>query len=78
MDQLRRVGRTGFPGLHYIPGGVAHRTWQIQEILYFLFAACWPSDAGHNCRNCDRGFAARLLSIKEASIDRSIKLWGNP
>ena len=65
MDQLRRVWTERiFPGsLHYIPGGVAHRMANTGNTL-FSFAACWPSDAGHNYREiADHGFAARLLEV---------------
>ena len=65
MDQLRRVwAERIFPGsLHYIPGGVAHRMANTGNTL-FSFAACWPSDAGHNYREiADHGFAARLLEV---------------
>lgn len=65
MDQLRRVwAERVFPGsLHYIPGGVAHRMANTGNTL-FSFAACWPSDAGHNYREiADHGFAARLLEV---------------
>ena len=49
--------------LHYIPGGVAHRMANTGNTL-FSFAACWPSDAGHNYREiADHGFAARLLEV---------------
>ena len=65
MDQLRRVWvERVFPGsLHYIPGGMAHRMANTGNTL-FSFAACWPSDAGHNYREiADHGFAARLLEV---------------
>lgn len=65
MDSLRRVwAERVFPGsLHYIPGGVAHRMANVGNTL-FSFAACWPSDAGHNYAEiADKGFAARLVEI---------------
>ena len=44
-------------------GGVAHRMANTGNTL-FSFAACWPSDAGHNYREiADHGFAARLLEV---------------
>ena len=51
MDRSRHVwAERVFPGsLHYIPGGVAHRMANTGNHL-FSFAACWPSDAGHNYR----------------------------
>ncbi len=65
MDQTRRVwAERVFPGsLHYIPGGVAHRMANTGNGL-FSFAACWPSDAGHNYQEIAAyGFSARLLEI---------------
>jgi glucose-6-phosphate isomerase len=48
-------------GLHYIPGGVAHRVANTGSSL-LSFAACWPSDAGHNYEEiAGKGFAARLI-----------------
>ena len=66
MDEQRRVwAERVFPGsLHYIPGGVAHRMANTGNTL-FSFAACWPSDAGHNYQEiADHGFAARLVEIE--------------
>lgn len=53
-----------FPGsLHYIPGGVAHRVANIGKKV-LTFAACWPSDAGHNYEIiAQNGFARRLKEI---------------
>lgn len=53
-----------FPGsLHYIPGGVAHRVANTgSEAL--AFAACWPSNAGHNYEEIAlHGFSARLMDV---------------
>ena len=65
MDQNRRVwAERVFPGsLHYIPGGVAHRMANTGNSM-FSFAACWPSDAGHNYQEItSHGFAARLFEV---------------
>ncbi len=65
MDEQRNVwAEHVFPGsLHYIPGGVAHRMANIGSTV-FSFAACWPSDAGHNYTEiAEKGFAARLVEI---------------
>ena len=50
------------PGsLHYIPGGVAHRVANTGSGI-LSFAACWPSDAGHNYEEiANEGFSARLI-----------------
>lgn len=65
MNDAREVwAERMFPGsLHYIAGGIAHRVANTgSEIL--SFAACWPSDAGHNYKEiADNGFAARLVEI---------------
>lgn len=63
MDQDRNVrGEKMFPGsLHYIPGGIAHRVCNVGSQL-LSFAACWPSDAGHNYEEIAiNGFAKRLV-----------------
>ncbi|MCD8194557.1 MAG: glucose-6-phosphate isomerase [Tannerellaceae bacterium] len=65
MDSNRKVwGEKMFPGsLHYIPGGVAHRVANTGSRL-LSFAACWPSDAGHNYEEITvNGFARRLVEI---------------
>lgn len=65
MDENRNVwAEKVFPGsLHYIPGGVAHRMANIGNSI-FSFAACWPSDAGHNYSEIARnGFSARLIDV---------------
>lgn len=65
MDEQRRVwAERVIPGsLHYIPGGVAHRMANVGNKV-FSFAACWPSDAGHNYEEiAEKGFAARLVEI---------------
>jgi glucose-6-phosphate isomerase len=63
MDGQRHVwAEKMIPGsLHYIPGGVAHRVANTSGSL-LSFAACWPSDAGHNYAEISgSGFAARLI-----------------
>ena len=65
MDEQRNVwAERVFPGsLHYIPGGVAHRMANVGSSL-FSFAACWPSDAGHNYAEiAEKGFSARLIEV---------------
>lgn len=65
MDRERRSwGERMSPGsLHYIPGHTAHRVVNTgNEPL--SFAACWPSDAGHDYEAIARhGFSARILEI---------------
>ncbi len=65
MDEKRNI-RTEkvFPGsLHHIPGGMAHRVANIGNTV-LSFAACWPSDAGHNYEEiADNGFSASLQCI---------------
>ncbi|MDR1454049.1 MAG: cupin domain-containing protein [Tannerella sp.] len=66
MDGQRNVRAEKMsPGsLHYIPGGVAHRVANTGDGL-LSFAACWPSDAGHNYGEiAENGFAGRLICIK--------------
>jgi glucose-6-phosphate isomerase len=63
MDDERNVRAERMtPGsLHYIPGGVAHRVANTGGQL-LSFAACWPSDAGHNYGEiAEHGFSARLV-----------------
>lgn len=65
MDPRRHI-RTErmFPGsLHYIPGGVAHRVANTgTEVL--TFAACWPSNAGHDYEKIRlHGFSARVMDV---------------
>ncbi len=65
MDAGRRTwAERMFPGsLHYIPGGVAHR---VANTGYapLVFAAAWPSDAGHDyAAIAAGGFSARLVDI---------------
>lgn len=65
MDESRHVwAEKMFPGsLHYIPGGIAHRVANTGSQT-LSFAACWPSDAGHNYAEiAENGFAARLIEI---------------
>ena len=65
MDQNRRVwSERMFPGsLHYIPGGVAHRVANIGYSV-LSFAACWPSDAGHDYQVIlENGFSASLQCV---------------
>ena len=60
-DGLTRC-ETMRPGsLHYIPGNTAHRVANTGAML-LVFAACWPTDAGHDYETIERdGFSARLL-----------------
>lgn len=63
MDEQRKVwAERMFPGsLHYIPGGIAHRVANVGN-QQLSFAACWPSDAGHNYEEiAHHGFACRLV-----------------
>lgn len=63
MDRKRNAwGEKMFPGsLHYIPGGVAHRVANTGNKT-LSFAACWPSDAGHDYEEIARnGFSTRLI-----------------
>lgn len=65
MDRQRKTwGEKMFPGsLHYIPGGVAHRVANTGNKV-LSFAACWPSDAGHDYEEIARnGFSARLMDV---------------
>lgn len=65
MDEERNVwAERMFPGsLHYIPGKVAHRVANTgAETL--VFAASWPSDAGHDYGTiAQEGFAKRLVEV---------------
>lgn len=65
MDEDRNVwAERMFPGsLHYIPGKVAHRVANTgNEVL--VFAASWPSDAGHDYGTiAEQGFAKRLFEV---------------
>lgn len=66
MDRARKVwGEKMYPGsLHYIPGGVAHRVANTGNKM-LSFAACWPSDAGHDYDEiAQNGFSARLMEIE--------------
>lgn len=53
-----------FPGsLHFIPGNVAHRVANTGNSM-LSFAACWPSDAGHNYEEiAQNGFNGKLSEI---------------
>jgi len=65
MDRERNIwAEEMLPGtLHYIPAGVAHRVANIGE-EQLVFAASWPSDAGHDYQTiAHEGFSARLLEI---------------
>lgn len=65
MDRQRNTwAERMFPGsLHYIPGGTAHRVANTDS-MPLSFAACWPSDAGHNYEEISlHGFSARLMEI---------------
>lgn len=65
MDRKRNTWAEKMtPGsLHYIPGGIAHRVANTgSDVL--SFAACWPSDAGHNYEEiANDGFSARLVEV---------------
>jgi glucose-6-phosphate isomerase len=52
------------PGsVHYIPGLTAHRVANTGDET-LSFAACWPSDAGHDYETIARfGFGARMRSV---------------
>lgn len=63
MNEARQVwAEKIFAGsLHYIPGRIAHRVANTGSQT-LSFAACWPSDAGHNYEEiAARGFASRLV-----------------
>ena len=65
MDESRHVWAESMkPGsLHYIPAGIAHRVANTGEQT-LVFAAAWPSDAGHDYASIAKdGFAKRLLEI---------------
>lgn len=65
MNEKREVwAERMYPGsLHYIPGGVAHRVANVGNDM-LIFAASWPSDAGHNYETIAKyGFARRLKEI---------------
>ncbi len=65
MDEERNVwAERMFPGsLHYIPARVAHRVANVGDSC-LVFAASWPSDAGHDYETIAKyGFASRLLEV---------------
>ena len=65
MDEDRNVrAERMFPGsLHYIPGKVAHRVANTGDVT-LVFAASWPSDAGHDYGTiADEGFAKRMTEL---------------
>ena len=65
MDRERNTwAERMMPGsLHYILGGVAHRVANTGNSV-LSFAACWPSDAGHNYEEiANKGFSARLVEV---------------
>lgn len=65
MNEAREVwAERMYPGsLHYIPGGVAHRVANVGNSM-LIFAASWPSDAGHNYEAIAKyGFARRLKEV---------------
>jgi len=65
MDSTGRTWmETMEPGsLHYVAGGLAHRVANTGS-RPLIFAACWPSDAGHDYGTIrDYGFGARLLEV---------------
>lgn len=70
MDEHRRVwGERMFPGsLHHIPGGTAHRVANTGSVK-LSFAACWPSDAGHDYESIAAdGFSARLRCLDNKPV----------
>lgn len=65
MNEAREVwAERVYPGsLHYIPGGIAHRVANVGNNM-LIFAASWPSDAGHNYESiAQKGFARRLKEV---------------
>lgn len=65
MDEDRNVwAERMFPGsLHYIRAGVAHRVANVGDKT-LVFAASWPSDAGHDYKTiAEKGFAKRLVEV---------------
>lgn len=65
MDEERntRWERMHTGSVHYIAGHVAHRVANTGEGP-LTFAACWPSDAGHDYGTImEDGFSARLRSV---------------
>lgn len=65
MNESREVwAERMYPGsLHYIPGGVAHRVANVGDRM-LVFAAAWPSDAGHDYGTIAQyGFARRLKEV---------------
>ena len=65
MDQNRTVwAEEMHPGtLHYIPAGIAHRVANVGD-SELVFAASWPSDAGHDYETIAQdGFASRLKEV---------------
>jgi glucose-6-phosphate isomerase, archaeal len=70
MDEERRTWfEPVTPGsVHYIPGRVAHRAANTGREV-FSFAACWPSDAGHDYDTiATHGFGARLRNVGGAAV----------
>jgi glucose-6-phosphate isomerase len=66
MDGARKIrAEQMFPGsLHYIRGGFAHRVANTGRQT-LVFAASWPSDAGHDYETiATAGFSGRLLEVK--------------
>jgi glucose-6-phosphate isomerase len=55
-------GEKVFPGsLHFINAHTAHRVANVGKTK-LIFAACWPSDAGHNYEEIeDKGFGVILI-----------------
>jgi glucose-6-phosphate isomerase len=65
MDETRKTWMEPMsPGsLHFIPPNVAHRVANSGKVP-LRFAACWPSDAGHDYDAIRQfGFGARLLNV---------------
>ena len=65
MDHERRTwAEEMVPGsLHYIPAGTAHRVANVGD-EELVFAASWPSDAGHDYGTiASEGFSRRLTEV---------------
>ena len=62
MDEKRqcRVEEMAPGTLHYIPGGMAHRTVNVGDVA-LSFGSCWPATAGHDYASIQRdGFSVRV------------------
>jgi len=62
MDEQRkcRVEQMSPGSVHYIPGGMAHRTVNVGEVT-LSFGSCWPATAGHDYESiAQAGFSVRV------------------